>query len=202
MPRRASLKLTFAPATQDRWDDIESLFGPRGACAGCWCMWWRLSRAAFRANAGDGNKRAFKKIVTGGAVPGVLAYDGGVPVGWCAVEPKEAYASLLRSKAKTVDDRPCWSVPCFFVAKSHRGRGVSAALLDAAVKHARANGATLIEGYPIDTDRKAMDFSAFVGAAQVFRDAGFTEAARPSPSRPVMRLALAKGRAAAGRGRG
>lgn len=193
MPRKAARsKLTFAPATPDRWDDIEALFGPRGACAGCWCMWWRRSRAAFKANAGNSNKRAFKKIVAGGAVPGVLAYDGDVPVGWCAVEPKEAYPSLLRSNAKTVDDRPCWSVPCFFVAKSHRAKGVSAALLDAAVKHARANGATLIEGYPIDTDRKAMDFSAFVGAARIFRDAGFTEAARSSPSRPVMRRKLGR----------
>ena len=156
-------------------------------------MWWRLTRAEYRKNAGQANKRAFKKIVEGGAMPGVLAYDGDRPVGWCAVEPKSAYPSLLRSKAKTVDDQACWSVPCFFVAKSHRGRGVSAALLAAATRHARANGATLIEGYPIDTDKRAVDFSAFVGAAQIFREAGFTEAARPSPSRPVMRLAMTKG---------
>lgn len=187
MPRKAGPKLTFAPATPDRWDDIETLFGPRGACAGCWCMWWRLSRAAFKSGAGQGNRRAFKKLVEGGAVPGLLAYDGDQPVGWCAVEPKQAYASLLRSKAKTVDDRPCWSVTCFFVAKSHRNQGVSFALLQAAVKHARANGAALIEGYPIDTDKKAMDFSSFMGAAQTFKAAGFAEAARPSPSRPVMR---------------
>ncbi len=202
MPRSAKSKLIFAPATPDRWDDIATLFGPRGACAGCWCMWWRLSRAEFKANAGDGNKRAFKKIVASGAVPGLIAYDGATPVGWCAVEPKEAYASLLRSKAKTIDDQPCWSVTCFFVAKSHRNQGVSGALLETAVKHARDNGAVLIEGYPIDTDKKAMDFSAFVGAAQTFKAAGFVEAARPSPTRPIMRLALAKRRAAAGRRRG
>lgn len=190
MPRKAKPTLTFALATRERWDDIETLFGPRGACAGCWCMWWRLSRAEFQKSAGAGNRRAFKKIVAGGAVPGIIAYEGETPVGWCAVEPKQAYASLLRSKAKTVDDQPCWSVPCFFVAKSYRGQGVSTALLAAAVKHARDNGARLIEGYPIDTDRKAVDFSAFVGAARIFRDAGFVEAARPSPSRPVMRLAL------------
>jgi len=198
MPRKPGPRLAFAPATAERWGDIERLFGPRGACAGCWCMWWRLSRAEFQKNAGQGNKRAFKKLVAGGAVPGLLAYDGGQPVGWCAVEPKTAYPSLLRSKAKTVHDDgtpkgPCWSVTCFFVARSHRGRGLSAALLDAAVTHARRGGAVLVEGYPIDTDKRAMDFSSFMGTAQIFREAGFAEAARPSPARPVMRLALGRG---------
>lgn len=189
-PRAKPGRLTFAPATQDRWDDIETLFGPRGACAGCWCMWWRLSRADFKANAGERNKRAFRKLVASGAVPGVLAYDGDAPVGWCAVEPKEAYASLARSRTKSVDDKPCWSVTCFFVARTHRQQGLSLPLLEAAVAQAKARGATLVEGYPIDTDKRAMDFSSFMGTAQVFARAGFAEAARPSPTRPIMRKAL------------
>jgi len=192
MPRKAKPGLTFAPATPDRWDDIETLFGPRGACAGCWCMWWRLTRAEFQKNAGAGNRRAFKKLVDSGAVPGILAYDGGVPVGWCAVEPKASYASLARSRTKTVDDRPTWSVTCFFIAKSHRKQGLSLTLLQAASDHARANGATLVEGYPIDTDKQAMDFSSFMGTAQIFGRAGFHEAARPSASRPIMRLDCAR----------
>ena len=188
-------KLTFAPATPDRWDDIETLFGPRGACAGCWCMWWRLARSEFQKNAGAGNRRAFKKLVDGGVVPGILAYDAGKPVGWCAVQPKEAYASLARSRTKTIDANstptgPAWSVTCFFIAKDYRGRGVSLALLNAAVAHARKQGARLIEGYPIDTDKRAMDFSSFMGTAQVFARGGFAEAARPSPNRPIMRLEI------------
>jgi GNAT superfamily N-acetyltransferase len=188
MPPRA--KLSFHPATPDRWDDIEALFGPRGAMAGCWCMWWRLARGEFRKNAGAGNRLAFRKIVARGDVPGILAYDGGRPVGWCAVQPKQAYASLARSRTKTVDNRPCWSVTCFFVAKDHRGTGLSAALLDAAVAHARRQGASLVEGYPIDAAGKALDFSSFMGTAQVFARCGFAEAARPSPSRPIMRREL------------
>jgi GNAT superfamily N-acetyltransferase len=188
--RAAAPRLTFAPATPDRWDDIETLFGPRGACAGCWCMWWKLARGEFQKNAGAGNRRAFKKLVDGGAVPGILAYDADKPVGWCAVQPKEAYASLARSRTKTVDDRPAWSVTCFFVAKEYRGRGLSLALLNAAVAHARKQGARLIEAYPIDTDKRAMDFSSFMGTAQIFTRAGFAEAARPSPNRPIMRLEI------------
>ncbi|MCC7048923.1 MAG: GNAT family N-acetyltransferase [Alphaproteobacteria bacterium] len=190
MPRKTTLD--FHPATPDRWDDIEALFGPRGAMAGCWCMWWRLKRAEFQKNAGAGNRRAFQKIVAGGAVPGILAYDGGRPVGWCAVQPKEAYASLARSRTKTVEAKstptgPCWSVTCFYVAKDYRGRGLSRALLAAAVAHARKSGARLVEGYPIDTAKRAMDFSSFMGTAQVFAACGFAEAARPSPNHPIMR---------------
>lgn len=183
-------KLTFAPASPERWDDIEQLFGPRGACAGCWCMFWRQSRSDFHKNAGAGNKRAFRKLIDGGTVPGIIAYAGDTPVGWCAIEPKQSYESLLRSKAKKVDDQPCWSVTCFYVDKAWRKQGVTGALLDAAVKHARKQGADLIEGYPIDTQGEVVAFSSYLGMAQVFRRAGFVEAARPTANHPVMRLDL------------
>ena len=192
----AAPALAFHPASPERWNDIEALFGPRGACAGCWCMWWRRARSEFQKNAGDGNRRAFRKLIDGGAVPGILAYAEGKPVGWCAVEPKSAYPSLERSRTKRVDDRPCWSVSCFFVDKAWRKQGVTAALLDAAIDRARRLGADLIEGYPIDTSGSkggdVMAFSSFMGTAQVFRRAGFAVVARPSAAHPVMRLELAK----------
>ena len=187
----ATPKLSFAPASPERWGDIESLFGPRGACAGCWCMFWRQSRSDFHKNAGAGNRRAFKKLIDGGAVPGVIAYADSKPIGWCAIEPKTAYPSLERSRSKRVDDKPCWSVTCFFVDKAWRKHGVTGALLEAAVKHARKHGAKLIEGYPIETKGEVVAFSSYLGIAQVFRRAGFTEAARPSANHPVMRLPVA-----------
>lgn len=110
--------LRFFPLTPARWRDVEALFGPRGACAGCWCMWWRLPRSAWRRGKGAGNKRAFKRLVAAGRVPGVLAYAGREPVGWCAVAPREAYPVLARSRIlQPVDDRPVWSVTCLFVAR-------------------------------------------------------------------------------------
>jgi len=78
------------PLTAQRWPDLEKLFGPRGACAGCWCMYWRLPAREYRSSSGEGNRKAFRRIVKDGAVPGLLAYERGEPVGWCAVEPREA----------------------------------------------------------------------------------------------------------------
>jgi hypothetical protein len=90
--------LAFHSATASRWSDIEELFGERGACGGCWCMFWRVPRKEWDANKGVGNKRALKRIVTAGGKPGILAYLGKEPVGWCAVAPRAEYIALQLSK--------------------------------------------------------------------------------------------------------
>ena len=192
MSRRSAWagRLEVHPLTADRWPDLERLFGPRGACGGCWCMWFRLKRSQFIEQKGPGNKRAFKKIVSSGEVPGLLAYVEGEPIGWCAVAPREAFPVLDRSRVlKRIDDRQVWSVVCFFVAKGFRRRGVTTELLNAAAVHARDNGATILEGYPVIARRGVMpDAFAYTGLPSAFLKAGFMEVVRRSPTRPIMRL--------------
>ena len=182
-------RLVFHPLTPDRWADLEQLFGKRGACGGCWCMWWRLTHAEFEQNKGAKNKRALKRLVTRGIVPGLLAYCEGEPVGWCALAPRAEYTRLGSSRIlKPVDDQPVWSVVCFFVAKECRRHRVSLALLKAALKYARGQGAKIVEGYPVEPKQgKTADAFAYTGLAQTFRSAGFNEVARRSPTRPIMR---------------
>jgi GNAT superfamily N-acetyltransferase len=189
----AAKRLTFHPLTPARWDDFERLFGERGACGGCWCMWWRLKRSQFEKKKGAGNKRAMKAMVRNGEVPGILAYAGKEPIGWCAVAPREDYGTLERSRIlKPVDDQPVWSVVCFFVERAHRGSGVSVELLKAAVAHAERHGAQIVEGYPVEPKQDRMpDAFAWFGLASAFERAGFEEVARRSPTRPIMRI-LAK----------
>lgn len=186
------VKFSFHPLTPARWDDLVALFGPRGACGGCWCMTWRLSRTEFDRGKGDKNKRALKKIVTGGNPPGILAYDGKTPVGWCALAPREDYPALERSRIlKPVDDLPVWSVSCFFIAKGYRRQGLSGALLEEAAKYARKRGAKMLEGYPSKPygDKVPAPF-IWTGTEMAFRRAGFKEVARRSSSRPIMRREL------------
>jgi GNAT superfamily N-acetyltransferase len=154
-------------------------------------MWFRLPRPEFQAARGERNRRALRRLVQSGRTVGLLAYAGREPVGWCAVEPREAYARLSRSRLLApVDDERVWSVTCFFVARAWRGRGVTAALLAAAAAHARRSGARFLEGYPVDRAGRAADASLYHGAASTFRRAGFEEVARRSPTRPIMRRAL------------
>ncbi len=192
-PVAALPQLAVRPLTPARWDDFVALFGERGACAGCWCMWWRLPRSRWSANRSAGNKRAMKKLVDGGEVTGLLAYAGKEPVGWCSVGPRAAYAGLARSRTlKPIDDRPVWSVTCFFVARPHRKRGVTLALLEAAVAHARKQGAKIVEAYPVDPGKPWPDAYAFSGLLPVFRRAGFKEVARPSRTRAIVRRGLGR----------
>jgi len=179
----------FHPLTADRFDDFETLFGERGACGGCWCMWWRLDRKTFDAGKGAKNRRAMKKVVDSGEVPGILVYRSGVPIGWCALAPRERYPRLARSRVLApVDERPVWSVVCFFVAKPWRRRGITRALLEAAVAWAGEHGARIVEGYPVVARRGAMpDAFAYTGLPGAFEKAGFREVARRSPSRPIVR---------------
>jgi len=183
---------TFRPVTPDRWKDFEALFGERGACAGCWCMWFRGTRQVYKNNQGAGNKRRMKKIIESGQVPGILAYHDGEPVGWCAVGPRETYDALARSRLMApVDDRPVWSVTCLFVRKDFRRSGVSKRLLDAAARYAATQGARIVEGYPVEAKTADQpDPFMYHGAASAFRAAGFREVARRSPSRPIMRRAV------------
>jgi len=190
--RRRARDVAVHPLTLERWDDFATLFGPRGACGGCWCMEMKLTASENQRSKGAGNKRKQKRLVASGVVPGVLAYRDGEPIGWCAVEPREAYGRLARSRIlRPVDEHPAWSITCFFVRKDQRGAGVSGALVDGAVAWARSQGARIVEAYPTEPRKDTMpDVFAFQGLASAFLRHGFREVARRSPTRPIMRRTL------------
>ena len=184
--------LQFHPLTPQRWPDFESLFGERGACGGCWCMWWRLTSREFEAQKGEANRKAMKRIVEARHVPGILAYHKKQPVGWCAVAPRDEFPRLERSRIlRPVDDKPVWSVVCLFVEKGYRNRGVATRLLRAAVDHVRRKGGKIVEGYAVEPRRGRLpDAFAYHGPAESYRQAGFKEVARRSETRPIMRYTI------------
>ncbi|MBN2565103.1 MAG: GNAT family N-acetyltransferase [Candidatus Eisenbacteria bacterium] len=195
--------LSFRPLTSARWKDFERLFGPNGACGGCWCMWWRQTRREFDENHGEGNRAAMKRIVDSGEVPGIIAYEDGAPVGWCSVAPRERFPSLDRSRVlKRIDEEPVWSVVCFYVAAEHRGQHMADALVKAAVEHVRANGGSILEAYPVrPRGKRLQSASSFMGVPSWFERAGFVECARPSDARVIMRRRVRQGTVGAdGRG--
>jgi GNAT superfamily N-acetyltransferase len=153
-------------------------------------MWWRLKRSEFEQQKGEKNKAAFKRVVDSGDAPGILAYANGSPIGWCAIAPRETYSALERSRVlKPLDDKPVWSIVCLFIAKPYRRKGVSIELLKAAADFVRKRGGKIVEGYPVEPRTGAMpDAFAWTGLASAFRQTGFTERARRSPTRPIMRL--------------
>jgi len=185
------MKPAIHPLTRERWRDFQKLFGAKGACAGCWCMFWRLPGKAWNANKGEGNRQAMRKLARNGQPPGLLAYVGDQPAGWCAVGPRLDFVRLANSRVlKPVDDQPVWSVTCFFVTKEFRRQGLTVALLQAAAKFARENGARILEGYPTETRKEQPAVFVYTGLASAFRRAGFKEVARRSATRPIFRRRL------------
>jgi len=184
--------LTFVPLTPARWADFENLFGERGACGGCWCMWWHRTRAEFEESKGEANRRAMCARVSGGEEPGILAYAGRTPVGWCAIGPRDGYPAIVASRAlRQVPGDDVWSVTCFFVHRTYRGTGISVVLLRAAIEHARKHGARVIEGYPVEPKGESLPAAfAWTGLRATFDRAGFREVLRRSTTRPTMRLQL------------
>ncbi|PRY63184.1 acetyltransferase (GNAT) family protein [Knoellia remsis] len=183
--------------------DLQRVFGARGDAHRCQCQWFKLGpgeslgglgvdelRGRLEEQARCGHARAR-------TTSGLVAWDGDEPVGWVAVEPRTAYEGMVRSgkvpwEGRDEDraDGSVWAVTCFVTRVGHRRRGVSRALLAAAVDHARDGGARAIEGYPMASARGAIAGELFVGLEHVFADAGFEVVTRPTKRRVVMRLDL------------
>jgi GNAT superfamily N-acetyltransferase len=179
------MRLTIRPLTRGLWPALEDLFGPNGACNGCWCMYGRIG-SAYRRRPREENHAAFKEVVERGPPPGLLAFEGDLAVGWCQLTPREAVPWLDRTwRLARVDDLPVCSLSCFYVRKGHRRQGITSALINAALEAAKDAGAPALEAYPFDA---AVSPSASgSGYASTFARAGFKTIARRTPARPIMR---------------
>lgn len=181
------------------WPDVERLFGVRGEPSRCWCRFFALTGSEWSASTPEERKSQLRgKFDAGQPAPGVLAFRDGNPVGWCAVEPRGCYPRILRSKvltsaldaARDPGGNQVWSVSCFVVSPSQRRTGVAGALLAAAVGHAFAHGASVVEGYPVDPAQrpKAGPADLYHGTLGLFLAAGFRVVSDTVPGRAVVRL--------------
>ena len=179
------MKLTIRPLTPDLWPALEDLFGELGAGNGCWCMYWRIGNA-YRQGPREKNKAAFREVVKRGPPPGLLAFDGEVAVGWCQLTPRDVLPWLDRAwRLKRVDDVPVWSLSCLYVRKGYRKRGITSALIAAALKVAKRARAPALEAYPFDAE--VSPSASGTGFASTFARAGFKTVARRVTPRPIMR---------------
>jgi GNAT superfamily N-acetyltransferase len=190
MKQKPRLNLFLRPLTLKAWKDFENLFGEKGACAGCWCMYWLLNKKEYDEKRKDGRtKEEMKKLVKNKVIPGIIAYDNDKPVGWIAIQKREKYSRLANSKIlRPLDDKSVWSIVCFFVHKDYRKMGVSVELIKNACDFAASKGGMIVEAYPTETRTKnSAPVFIYTGTASAFKKAGFTEVARRSETRPIMR---------------
>jgi GNAT superfamily N-acetyltransferase len=169
--------LEIVPLTPDRWDDVAALFGEGGDPKTCWCMYWRLrSKDWSFANTAE-IREGFHDLVNlnRDPAPGLLAYRDGQAVGWVSVAPRDDYERLTNSRVRPrIDDVAVWSIVCFVVSKTERGRGSTSLLLDAAMAYAVERGAPGLEAYPVDPgDGRVPAALGYTGLLSTFQAAGF-----------------------------
>jgi GNAT superfamily N-acetyltransferase len=194
------MDFTISPLTAERWPALENLFGRAGASNGCWCMYWRIG-PRYRERPRADNKADLRQLAASGRSPGLLAFDDDLAVGWCELAPRAELAWLAHARyLEPLDDLPVWSVPCFFVRRTHHRRGVMGALIEASAGVAAAAGAPALEAYPVDTAVPGHTRNLFPGVASAFARRGFQVLARRKPDRPVMRRDLRPGDHPGGQG--
>ena len=190
--------LEIHPVTPERWEELAAFFGPSGAFSHCWCTWWRQTAAEFSSGIeadGAGNRALMRQIVEAGSEPGLLAYRDGKAVGWVSVAPRPQYGRILRSRRIGPDpeeaaDERVWSVVCFWIPRSERGKGIATELVDGAVARARERGARTLEAYPVEAGGRQPAANLFTGTLAMFQRAGFREVNRPRGAQLVVRLEL------------
>jgi GNAT superfamily N-acetyltransferase len=189
--KAAAPSIDVRDLTPRLWPAMEALFGPRGACGGCWCMYWRLEKGErWDDLKGEPAKRRMKALVRQGRSLGTLAFAGKQPVGWCAYGPRTDFVRLDRARTLACDDAErVWSLPCFFVKAGWRDQGVASALLAHALKSLHQRGAKVAEGYPVNLKRSQRLPNAFAwtGTRALFEAAGFRPAGAEVTSKIRMR---------------
>ena len=179
--------LEFREVDRNSWSDLERLFESRGGPKYCWCMVWRrMPRGAFRSDSGA-KKEALKHLVEEGAAVGIIGYKDSEPNVWVSIAPRDTYRELGGSRYPLKESDRVWSVVCFFAPRRLRGHGIMRQMIHAAVDHARKNGATMLEAYPVEKCSPSYRFMGFVSS---FESHGFQKVGEAGTRRNVMRLRL------------
>ena len=143
----ATPDLAIVPLTPERFGDLAVLFEEGGDPKWCWCTYFRVRGRDWTNSTAQTNRQELESRADDDPPAGLLAYDGDRVVGWVSLGPRATYERLEASRVLApVDGRPTWSIVCFVVSKAARGHGVARAMLDAAIEHARAHGATTAGG--------------------------------------------------------
>ncbi|GEE00695.1 GNAT family acetyltransferase [Gordonia spumicola] len=164
------------------FEAVRTMIGPKRPDASvCFCLSHRLPAKQNRSLVGPARGDYVRGLCESEIAPGVLAFDGDEVVGWAGVAPRSETSFARSTKIPHLDDLPVWSVWCLRVRPGHRGKGITASLLDGAVDFARSHGAPVLEGYPSDNGDDRIDLTmAFVGSRAMFEKAGFSYAGATS----------------------
>jgi len=166
--------LRIEPLTESRMEDFAAVVNPNHRQKHCWCLSHRLSTQEIRERGGEDRYEAMCSLAREKIAPGVIAYLGDQPVGWCSISPRAQIPKLENSKLiRPVDDLRVWSIICMVVRGGYRRRGVNRQMVLGALEYAKSLGAPAVEAYPVDPEGRMDLTMAYVGTRKMFEEAGF-----------------------------
>lgn len=189
-------RIEVKPLTEERLEDFATVVNPNHRENHCWCLSHRLSAVEIRERGAGDRGEAMRSLSAEPIAPGVIAYRGGEPVGWCSISPRSQIPRLEKSKLiRPVDELEVWSIICMVVRSGHRRQGINLAMVNGAVEYARDLGAPAVEAYPVDPEGRMDLTMAFVGTRKMFEQVGFevvgvSDAQASKMPRLIMRKAV------------
>jgi ribosomal protein S18 acetylase RimI-like enzyme len=110
--------------------------------------------------------------ISNGTLNGFLACSDGEPVGWCNADILTNYKRIMDNDEILKDaSKKVGAIVCFVIDPNHRGKGIAAALLEAACDLFTTEGYDWIEAYPAkEADTPAENYH---GPIQMYLNHGF-----------------------------
>jgi ribosomal protein S18 acetylase RimI-like enzyme len=174
--------LQVRPLDTTTWPDfVRVMEEHRGVWGGCWCIAFHPARRP-RAEADPAYNRSDKEaLVRAGQAHAALVYDGPDVVGWAQFGSVEELPRIKHRRAYDAGagEPPDWRITCFFVAGTHRKRGVASAALGGALQEIARLGGGTVESYPEDTSGRKVSSSFLYNATlSLFESHGFERTRR------------------------
>jgi GNAT superfamily N-acetyltransferase len=185
------MAIVVQPVSESLFEDVQTIFGPRGQAARCQCQRYRMGWTAWNSDNVQGRRELLRDQVIEGH--GLVAHLDAQPVGWCSIAPRSDYSYLRqptwKGRNEDKDDATIWAVTCFVTRAGFRHQGVSRALVDGTIELARDRGARAVEAYPMKpAPGKEVSWGEMhVGAFSAFLAAGFRIVHTPSLRRAIVR---------------
>ena len=150
----------------------------------------RLPAAEYNKNKGEGNKKLFHNLVLSNEPLGVLAYHNKEAIAWCSISPKKRLIQMKQSRMMNhTAEENTWSIVCLFIKKEWRMKRVSSYIISKVVDYAFANGAGIVEAYPVVSKTDKMpDVFAWTGIWKSYEKAGFSVVKKLSETRLIVQI--------------
>jgi GNAT superfamily N-acetyltransferase len=172
------MSVQLKPLTPTDLDAFRELLGTSDF-GGCFCAVWTSNGSDWEKRCGDSSQPNYfltKKDLNQGRHVGYLVYFEGQLVGWTGSGPKTSFPLMESKFGSRISEfsKEIWSIGCLALSAKFRGQNLAEKIVLAVIDEAKANGAKIIEAYPV---RPFHEPRMYRGSYKLFQKLGFVEIA-------------------------